>query len=203
MESHMNMHDTSDGESSPRAKFSAFMDGDLAGVDAEGACATWRADVQVRECWHTYHLIGDVLRSGELACDADRAQAFLTGVRGRLAAEPVPLSPGAFAPADLPGSGSPATVGRRSVRPRAWAPMAAAAGVAAVAGVLVVMRSNAPQTSPAVAAQPIGLQAASAVIRDARLDRYLAAHRQVSNAAAVYVPGATVRNVDSRAGADR
>ena len=203
MEPHMNMHDSSHSEPSPRAKFSALMDGDLADVDIEGACASWRADVHVRECWHTYHLIGDVLRSGELACDAGRAQAFLAGVRERLAAEPVPFCPGALGGADAPVAVVPESPGRRSVRVRTWAPMAAAAGVAAVAGVLVVMRTSVPQASPAVAAQAVGPRSASAVIRDARLDRYLAAHRQVSNTAAVYVPGATVRNVDSRAGEDR
>lgn len=197
----MNMHESSDGDHSPGAKFSALMDGDLAGVDIDGACATWRADVQVRECWHTYHLIGDVLRSEELACNAGRAQVFLAGVRERLSAEPVPFSPGALAGADVPAAVAAKPLGRRSAR--AWAPMAAAAGVAAVAGVLVVMRTNAPQTTPAVAAQAIGQRSTSAVVRDARLDRYLAAHRQASNTAAVYVPGATVRNVDSRAGEDR
>ncbi|MCK6432804.1 MAG: sigma-E factor negative regulatory protein [Burkholderiaceae bacterium] len=199
----MNMHESSDGDHAPGAKFSALMDGDLAGVDVDGACATWRADVQVRECWHTYHLIGDVLRSGELACDAGRAQAFLAGVRDRLAAEPVPLSPSALVRGDVPAAVGPTAVARRAGRSRTWAPMAAAAGVAAVAGVLVVMRTNAPQTSTAVAVQAAGPRAASGVIRDARLDRYLAAHRQVSNTTAVYVPGAAVRNVDSRAGGDR
>jgi sigma-E factor negative regulatory protein RseA len=35
------------------------------------------------------------------------------------------------------------------------------------------------------------------LIRDARLDRYLAAHRQGANGAALQMPGAVVRSVDT------
>lgn len=89
--------------------------------------------------------------------------------------------------------------------------MAALAGVAAVAGVVVVLRttpdSAAPMvatqggTAPIVAAVPatqVNTQVVNGrLIRDARLDRYFAAHRQSANGAALQMPGAVVRSVDT------
>jgi sigma-E factor negative regulatory protein RseA len=99
--------------------------------------------------------------------------------------------------------------------------MAVAAGFVAVAGVLVVTRVAAPEgaaqdRSALLAGQSAGqaasgLQSAGAgatptplapvslqgvegrLIRNAELDRYLAAHQQYSNTSAVAVPGGSVR----------
>jgi ABC-type enterobactin transport system permease subunit len=74
-----------------------------------------------------------------------------------------------------------------------------AAGFVAVAGVLVVLRGAAPQEGAVVAERGSGEMTVMnrEVIRDARLDRYLAAHRKVSNTASVQVPGAVARSVDT------
>jgi hypothetical protein len=77
-----------------------------------------------------------------------------------------------------------------------------AAGFVAVAGVLVVLRGAAPQEGTAGALLADGASSEMTVvnrevIRDARLDRYLAAHRKVSNSASVQVPGAVARSVDT------
>lgn len=175
-----------------RQSLSALMDGHADASQAEGACGVWRSNPHARECWHTYHLIGDVLRSDELAHSPQRDAAFLSTLRSRLAAEPVPLAP------QTPMASPAASVARR----RWAAPAAAAAGFVAVAGLLVVYRVASP---PAVAVVPVAATTgqpdvkvvSGQLIRDARLDRYLAAHRQVSNGAAVYVPGAVVRSVDT------
>ncbi len=174
-----------------RQTLSALMDGQGDDGQAEGACGLWRSNAQARECWHTYHLIGDVMRSGELAGTPARDAAFLSALRGRLAAEPVPMSP-----RPLPRAAAS--------RWRGWwvAPGAVAAGFVAVAGVLVVVRmaGTTAQVAVPVAAtdvQPEVVVVNGQLIRDARLDRYLAAHRQVSNGVAVYVPGAMVRSVDT------
>ena len=87
-------------------------------------------------------------------------------------------------------------------RGRLMAPMAVAAGFVAVAGVLVVTRVGNPEVAPAVpvaagTGQPDVMVANGQLIRDARLDRYLAAHRQMSGRVAVHVPGAVVRSVDT------
>jgi sigma-E factor negative regulatory protein RseA len=185
----------------PRQLLSQLVDGEL---DAEGtrrACALWRDTASLRDDWHSYHLIGDVLRSDDLAVSPRHDEAFLAALRGRLAAEPVVLAPQPLQP-------STATVARR----RWYAPVAVAAGFMAVAGVLVVTRLAAPVQEPAaIALAPMSetAQALAAVapeaqgdttagrelqlIRDARLDRYLAAHRQFGGDPFA-VPGGSLRH---------
>ena len=172
-----------------RQSLSALMDGRVDDASLDGAFAAWRSDAQARECWHAYHLIGDVLRSDELAVQPAHDEAFLTALRGKLAAEPVPLAPGRHG-------------GERRWRQRLVAPAAVAAGFVAVAGVLVILRGAAPQEGGQGALVAGGTAADTLVvnrqvIRDARLDRYLAAHRKVSNTVSVQVPGALARSVDN------
>jgi sigma-E factor negative regulatory protein RseA len=178
-----------------RQTLSALMDGHSDSDQFDGACGLWRSNAQARECWHTYHLIGDVLRSDELAARPARDAAFLSAVRSRLAQEPVPLAPAPIAPAAAVGDA-------KRWRGRLVAPMAVAAGFVAVAGVLVVTRVGNPDVAPAVPVaagngQPDVMVANGQLIRDARLDRYLAAHRQISGRVAVHVPGTVVRSVDT------
>jgi sigma-E factor negative regulatory protein RseA len=187
------------------AALSALADGE-ASADAQHRClALWANDVQARERWRDYQLIGDVLRSQELARDREHDTAFVQALHARLVAEPAVLRPKA------PAAAAP--------RSRAWGvPMAAMAGVAAVAGVVVVLRTtpdngapmlaNQSATAPTVAvslpaappapAAQLNAQAVNGrLIRDARLDRYFAAHRQSANGTALQMPGAVVRSVDT------
>jgi sigma-E factor negative regulatory protein RseA len=181
---------------------SSMADG-AASADEQSHCmALWRERHELRERWHQYHLIGDVMRSQELASDAGRDAGFLLAVRSRLADEPVTLSP-AIEP-------------RRPAR--SWmTAVAAAAGVAAVAGVVTMLRPSAPESNSVMSRARAQEGAASVVaasvqarpappelravngqlIRDVRLDRYLAAHRQSANGAALQMPGAVVRSVDT------
>jgi sigma-E factor negative regulatory protein RseA len=187
----------------PRPWLSALADGDAQALPQ--ACKAWRDDPQARQAWHTYHLIGDVMRSEELAHAPAHDEAFLAGLRARLAAEPVVLAP---QPAAVP-------VPRRLP----WLlPGAVAAGFVVVAGVLVVVRSTgtglAPEGGSLAAASaagmtlvgnpgrsaPASLQANEAgVIRDARLDEYLRAHQAARGGVAVAAPGGTLRRVDATA----
>ena len=80
----------------PLEELSAFADGQLDHDAATRLAAKWRDCEETRKAWHSYHLIGDVLRSDELAGGA-RNEAFLQALRARLAQEPVVLAP---APAD-------------------------------------------------------------------------------------------------------
>jgi sigma-E factor negative regulatory protein RseA len=180
------------------AALSALADGDAGALGP--ACALWREDPQARATWHAYHLIGDVLRSDELAASPSRDAAFLAALRTRLAAEPTVLAPAEKAP----------TPARR----HGWLlPAAAAAGFAAVAGLLVVTRLSAPaDDGPLLAVGPApraGLAlaggAASApqplvidgrMIRDARLDGYLRAHREALGGVPAAVPGGAPRSVE-------
>jgi sigma-E factor negative regulatory protein RseA len=181
-----------------RERLSALVDGELDGDEVGRACAHWRDDGAARSTWHAYHLIGDVLRSDDLAADASRDSAFLVALRGRLASEPVVLAPAPLA--------APAAIAPRGQR-RAWmAPVAAAAGFAAVAVVVVVMRGNdsgvavvtalpAPKPDAAVvqpvAAAPVAAETpiTGPVVRDARLDYYLSAHKQFSGSSALGAQG--------------
>jgi sigma-E factor negative regulatory protein RseA len=209
MEHSMQADDPLNDLPSHRAALSMLMDGD--GASSDDACRAWRGRADVRADWHVYHLIGDVLRSDEHRCDAAHDAHFLQSLRARVAAEPVPVAPMAVPAAT--------TTARRT--PRWMAPAAVAAGFVAVAGVLGVTRLSLPdgaagdRSSLSRATQPADVRsvvqrdggaaapAASALastpplgplIRDVELDRYLAAHRQYANAAALTVPGGVVRS---------
>jgi len=166
------------------------MDGHAGQREVAAACRGWRDDASTRECWHTYHLIGDVLRSEELASPPAHDAAFLQRLNGRLAAEPVPLAPSRVS----------AAAPSRARRSLLW-PVALSAGVALVAGVLVVARVPSPE-APTLAVAPSQGQPELRVvngqlIRDARLDRYLAAHRKGANGSALAMPGDVMRSVDT------
>lgn len=189
-----------------RASLSALMDGDDSAADE--ACRAWRDDASLRSDWHAYHLIGEVMRSEDAACDAGRDARFLARVRERLASEPVVLVPSARSMA-------------RSRR-RWMAPAAVAAGFVAVAGAMLVTRMSASdggaaagpllaqrQAAPGVAlvtapsltgaaaasaANAVALGDGRTLIRDAELDRYLAAHRQYASTSPLATPGGVVRS---------
>lgn len=181
-----------------RACLSALMDGDDAALTA--GCAAWRDDADARAQWHAYHLIGDVLRSDELASRPAADAAFLRALRVKLGAEPVVLAPAA-----------PET----PQRARRWlAPAAVAAGVAAVAGTLVVTAGlwQADPSAPVLASSPTAAPGAVAVstqptpvavvdpgkvIRDAQLDRYLRAHKQYGNSGALGLPGGVLQRASA------
>lgn len=206
-----------------RERLSALVDGELDAGAVGGLVAQWREDSDARSAWHAYQLIGDVLRSEDLA-GSGRDREFLRQLHLRLVAEPVVLAPSAghadtHVPAEAAGRSqgtAELSPGLGAVRPRGrslalrrWsAPVGVAAGVALVAGTLLVTRFD-PRSdtgvaqgagaaggvvaarlelqpaagASAVAAAPVVAGPASGVlIRDARLDRYLAAHKQFQGA---------------------
>ena len=178
-----------------RRSLSVLMDGEAAGDPASGSveqvCAYWGQDADARATWHAYHLIGDVLRSDELALAPARDEAFLQALRLKLAHEAVPLSPAPLRSLPLPAAPS----GRAVARSARWwmAPAAVAAGFVAVAGLLVVTRVFSPDAgggavlakAPAVGREGVVLAsdtlASGALVRNPGLDRYLEAHRSLSN----------------------
>ncbi len=185
-----------------RERLSAMLDGDADAAALDAVLAAWRRDPKTRERWHAYTLIGDVLRSDELAQPAAHDAAFLDRLRHRLAEEPAILAP-------LPSVGAPVVALPTQAARRAWrrwsAPVAMAAGVFAVAGVAVMMRGSEPGPESGPMAAGPGLSAVQAVsvagartsapalategvlVRDAQLDRYLEAHRQRSRQAPTLV----------------
>lgn len=181
-----------------RQALSSLMDSELAPAELSPVVGAWQQDADSRATWHCYHLIGDVMRSDELARPARRDAAMLQALRARLADEPVPLAPRALADA-VPGLPVPlsagagqrgAAAGRRFGRLRGPA-AAVAAGFVVVAGVLVVLRQAAPPAadgaqlaqSSAPQARAVVNTEAGALVRNAGLDRYLEAHRKLGNSA--------------------
>ena len=181
--------------SHPADWLSAAADGDAEALGQ--ACRAFRdGDRRARADWHAYHLIGDVMRSSELATPPARDAAFLATFRERLAAEPVVLAPAAA---------------QRSTRwPASWAAqwrvpaaaVASAAGVAVVAGVLVMSRSGGEGSGASAvpfAAAPTSPGAAptlvrDGVIRDARIEEFMRVHQ--GSAGGLSLPRADVRQVD-------
>lgn len=211
-------------DSAAREQLSALVDGELDPAAAVRACAGWRDDAGCRATWHAYHLIGDVLRSDDLASDASRDAKFLLALRSRLSDEPVVLAP---APSATVAAARSAPAARRRW---GWmAPSAVAAGFVVVAGTLMVTRAPAPEPTqnlaatvpsrPAATAAPTALVAAPArvataaavpaeapmivtdgrLVRDAQLDRYLAAHKQFAGSSALGVPSAFLRSATADA----
>jgi sigma-E factor negative regulatory protein RseA len=189
-------------DDSAKERLSALADGELDGVEPVAVCAAWAGHVDAQRDWHAWHLIGDVLRSEDLASDPRHDRELCAAVRGRLQREPVVLAPGRAA---------------ASSRARWAVGGAVAAGFVLVAGTYSLLRpddASAPATlasadrPPAVtvvaAATPAPVPAAAEgdeafvtdvrLIRDAQLDRYLAAHKQFSGTSALGVPSAFLRS---------
>jgi len=205
MSLHTAPSDDSDPAQGRRGRLSSAMDGEREPLDQ--ACRAWGDDADTRATWHAYHLIGDVMRSGELATSPARDAAFLAALRQKLADEPVVLAP---VPSALAVAPARARGGWR-------VSAAAAAGVAVVAGVLVVSRLSGPAAesgAPEMARasdSPLGVLRVSngaaavpstvvsgAVIRDPRLDEYLRAHQSARGGFAATVPGSSLRPVDAQ-----
>ncbi|KVN33904.1 anti-sigma factor [Burkholderia stagnalis] len=142
-----------------------------------------------RAAWSHYHLIGDALRSDELALSPALSTTFTARLSASLDAEPHLLAPAA-APAAAPATRKLLSLRRRVVP--AFAVAAAAATLtwivvpqmqtAGAPGAVQVASVSAPQqgvqrvTVAQAPSQP-ALQDAN-IIRDARLDQYLEAHQQ-------------------------
>lgn len=189
---------------------SQLVDGELDAQTANSLMANWRDDPAMRERWHTYQLIGDVLRSEDLASRPAKDSAFLVSLRARLEQEPVVLAPEPLPVAAPVEAAAPLS---RRLRRRWAAPAAVAAGFMVVAaGALMMGRHTGTQGLDASMASsrsggvpavvdgrspsgtmPVAMESASAglldvptveasgtVIRDARLDRYFAAHQQAA-----------------------
>ncbi len=255
----------SDPRSETLERLSAALDGEADPFEMGKACAQWSTDPAARERWHCYRMIGDVLRSDELASDAAHDASFLKAFRARLAGEPVVLAPAsaqASAERSTPAVAASAGAARRPARRRWSGAAAVAAGFLLVAGVIVGTESGppsaeaplaiapqAPAPEPALqlaASPPAATLAASAalsdplaspafsapvasaalsaplasgalsdpvasgtltepalivdgkMLRDARLEQYLAAHKQFGGSSALGVPSGFLRGATAQ-----
>lgn len=180
--------DKDSGKDGDEAWLCALVDGQLQGAALDRALDALARDPAAREAWQAYHLIGDVLRAPDLAGGTPPA-AFLARLSQRLAAEPAPVVPVPGVPLAPVPAAAPVTVARAR-RPSAndgmfgWRRVAAAASlaVAAVGGWLAFDAWRDP-SQPLLARDETGR-----MLRDARLDELLFAHRQFGGANGLQAP---------------
>ncbi|NKJ48301.1 anti-sigma factor [Burkholderia sp. SG-MS1] len=171
--------------SSRGERLSAFVDGELFGEEHLNLGKFLSGlDGEDRAAWSSYHLIGDALRSDDLAVSPATSSAFLNGFAARFDNEPHVLAPA------MP-------VARRllALRRRVVPAFAVAAAAATLTWIVVPQLQGVPggpgsqlasvhgdavqrvaMVPVPAAAQPIAQDAN--IIRDASLDQYLEAHQQ-------------------------
>ncbi|MFL9992001.1 sigma-E factor negative regulatory protein [Paraburkholderia sediminicola] len=174
--------------SSRGERLSAFVDGELFGEEHLNTFVS-ELDGQDRAAWSCYHLIGDALRSDDLAVSPAASNAFLSGFAARFDNEPHVLAPAAM------------PVARRllALRRRVVPAFAVAAAAATLTWIVVPQLQGVPggtgmaqvaslqshgdslqrvamASVPAATIQPVAQDAN--IIRDASLDQYLEAHQQ-------------------------
>lgn len=185
-------------------QLSALADGQLQG-DEFAAALAWAAEDEGRDTWEVYHLVGDVLRSSDLARPAN--PAFLSRLREELAKEAPPQRPQVPAQLGIVAANLPVAANASVFRWKMVAGFASLAAVAAIgwtsfsqlqgvggAGAQLVAAPEraASQGAPVVAVADADGQ--QVMIRDPRLDELLAAHKQFGSTSALQMPAGFLRN---------
>jgi sigma-E factor negative regulatory protein RseA len=182
---------------------SALADGQLDGEDFAAALHASRHDDSALACWDTYHLIGDALRSpAQGAHGADTA--FLSRLNQRLAQEASPGAPPRPAqPAvqDVPLALPPHRSQASNDGEFRWKLVAGFASLAAVSAIAwnaasLLSPAAAPQLAqaPASPQQVVVASPQGPMVRDARLEELLAAHKQLGGTSALQEPSGFLRN---------
>ena len=204
-----------------REQVSALADGQLGGAEFADALAALETSEDALAAWHCYHLVGDVLRSGDLG-DSRGDMAFLSRLRGRLAS-PVGLQlndeavvmddfrAGQVLPDAAVAASNVLSSASANDSSGRWKLMAGLASLVAVAVVGWHLSSGdaalgaasplaaAPGGSTALVAStaptgPTGMAGPPVMLRDARLDELLAAHKQFGGTSALQMPAGFLRN---------
>lgn len=195
-----------DANSPPDDSISALADGALAGSARAQAAQCVLTSAQGLQTWHTYHVIGDVLRSAELAPRGDE-QAFWGRLSQKIAMEPAhPLQePASDVPDRVYPQGTNSAIPILSANDAVWRwKWLAGVACAALGGVLGLGLWGAG-TNPTQMANAGGSGIATPVmsvvqgrngpmLRDPQLDSLMAAHRQVSGHSALPLPAGFLRN---------
>lgn len=178
---------------------SALADGELRGSELARGLDALQADTGAHARWHTYHLVGDVLRSGAGAAVGGYDADFMTRLRQRL--EDEKTAPSVAAPLrKLPM--------QRSANDGVWRwKLVAGLSSLAVVGVLgwQLLAALRPEDAGAQLARsaPAPLVATQVqlagdptlvMIRDPQLDQLIAAHQQQGGTSALQMPAGFLRN---------
>jgi len=168
-----------------REGISALMDGEVEQEALAGQLGHAGELEELRECWSTYHLIGDVIRG-----DGALGRGVSAKVALSLASEPTVLAP-RRTKRGVPG-------GRPGI---AWAAAATVAGVS-VAGWLALGTTGPslePRTAdlgPRTVAVASGTGASTAI--DSDMNEYMMVHQEYSPTGAMHGVGSYVRTASAR-----
>jgi sigma-E factor negative regulatory protein RseA len=193
-------------------------DGQLQG-DELAQALEFAAQENGQSTWQLYHLVGDVLRSPELAQHQHGTRSMVMRVREQLAQEP--LHGRVQFPATVVAQiAHPATAVAANASVFRWKMAAGFASLAAVAAIgwssfagLQGAGSSSAQLAAASASVPAaasvpaqsmappvvavaGNEGQQVMIRDPRLDELLAAHKQFGSTAALQMPAGFLRNAN-------
>jgi sigma-E factor negative regulatory protein RseA len=201
----------------PEQALSALIDGELDAVHFEGLLATAHAETEALASWHSYLVIGDVLRGASIVTSSQPPGDFLADIRERLQAETTIAAvstSGGLSPVHVQQT-VPVGVSAANDAIFRWKLVAGCASLAAVMAVSWSVLSGSPTgtagASPQFAAAPaISVPPTSPVtspgtavvvntgqgtlIRDARLEELLAEHRQNAGMSALQMPTGFIRN---------
>lgn len=190
-----------------REQLSALMDGELDGEAWDGTL-NYAAAEEGQACWQLYHLVGDVLRSPELA--QAPSPAFMARLRDELAKEAPPAAAGLRTAEAHPVVVAPALAEAANASVFRWKMVAGVASLAAVAAIgwtsLEALQGPGPGaqmalssgTSAGAAGAPVvavaDAESQQVMLRDPRLDELLAAHKQFGSTSALQMPAGFLRN---------
>jgi len=156
------------------------------------------ASPEMVSSWHVYQLIGDVMRSEDLAAGGHDLE-FLTRLQAKLVLEPVPADQVQPLLVDLPVATASANA---DVFRWKWLSGVAMTALVAVVGFGLWNQSAQPQLQASVAspAVPVVTQVAAVpaqeqvMLRDPQLDALMAAHQQLGGHSALQMPSGFLRN---------
>lgn len=190
-----------------REQLSALADGQLQG-DELAQALQFAAQDEGQSTWQLYHLVGDVMRSPELARHQRGNFSGLMRLREQLAQEPMhERFPEAVSVVEQIALPETAVAANASVfRWKMAAGFASLAAVAAIGWSSFAGLQGAGSSGAQLAAAPAPTQPAGPVvtvagndgqqvmIRDPRLDELLAAHKQFGSTSALQMPAGFLRN---------
>lgn len=162
---------------------SALVDGRLQGEDFAQTMAAMASQPDDVATWHLYHLIGDVLRSEDLAVGSHSGD-FLARLESELAWEPAPAALKVPVPVDSARPSANADVLR-------WKWVAGLAASALVSVVGLSLWNQPANTTLQATAAPADTQI---LLRDPQLDALMAAHQQLGGHSALQMPSGFLRN---------
>ena len=192
---------------------SALADGQLRG-ESFARAVEWVSETEdARLTWHAYHIVGDVLRSGE-AVSVERDVAFMQrlklGLRQELPSVPQDIAIDLIASHAIPAG----TRGLNDLNERAanessyrWKLLAGLASLAMVSMIGwqalggwrdqsgAAQLAQVQSVKPVVTLQPLAAHnEPQLMIRDPQLDALMVAHRQFGGTSALQMPAGFLRN---------